>query len=259
MRIDYDVAMDMQKICTGEPRTLSRGQIAGQVIDIDQVTKDFSREKADACVAFYNKMAQDQAQKLYDADMLVAETASIKAEFGDFLECCVDDGSFQDLFDSISGFFMTPPFEGLDHIEYGVNEACVFSILEYFRWKTGADSDHAKVRAQYRESIASRTYEEVADHWIGVYDDLQKRYDALGADFDGVHALQQKLASCCILAIAAIRDQDGFALDMVQSGAAEKGKAIMDAYLGGTYEEGESAFTDNVIKLYQFVYGQING
>lgn len=258
MRMDYEIAMDMQKICTGEPRPLSRGQIAGQIIDIDQVTKDFNRERTEECVAFYNKMVQDQEQKLYDADMLVAETASIKEEFDDFLRRCVDDGSFQNLFDSISDFFMTPPFEGLDHIEYGVNEVCVFSVLEYFQWKTAAGSDHAQIRAQYRESIASRTYEEVADHWIGVYDDLQKRYDKLGAAFEGKHVLQQKLASCCILAIAAIRDQDGFSLDMVQSGAAEKGKAIMDAYLADTYEEGESAFTDNVVKLYEFVYRQIS-
>lgn len=259
MCIDYEVAMDMQKICTGEPRTLSRGQIADQIIDIAHITKGFSREKTDECMAFYNKMIQDQAQKLYDADMLVAETASIKEEFDGFLKRCADDGSFQSLFDSISDFFMTPPFEGLDHIEYGVNEACVFSLLEYFQWKTAASCDHTKIRAQYRESIASRTYEEVADHWIGVYDDLQKRYDKLGANFGGAHALQQKLAGCCILAIAAIRDQDGFALDMVQSSAAEKGKAIIDSYLDGTYKEGESAFADNVIRLYEFVYGHICG
>lgn len=259
MRIDYDVAMDMQKICAGEPRELSRGQIVGQVIDIDDITKSFSREKADECIRFYNELVKADEKKLYDVDMLLEETDAIKEEFDDFLRSYAGDGSFQSMFDSISDFFMSPPFEGLDSIEYGVNEVCVFSILEYFKQKTTDGFDHAEIREAYRDSIASRTYEEVADHWIGVYDDLQARYDKLGVNFEGAHALQQRLAACSIVAIAAIRDQDKFALDMAQSGAEEQGKAIMDSYLNDEYKEGESTFADNVIKLYDFVYGYISG
>lgn len=259
MHIDYEAAMEMQRICTGETRMLSRGQIAGQAIDIEKIVKNFGSEKADACRRFYETLLQDDEKKPYDAELLLEETDAIKAQLDAFLSDSGADGSFQSIFEAISDFFMTPPFEGMDHIEYGVNEVCVFSVLEYFLQKTTDDYDHQKIHDAYWDSIASRTYVEVADHWIAVFDDLQKRYGQMtdgfgaGARFDEDPALAEQMAACCILAIAAIRDQDDFALDMAQAGAAEKGRVIMEMYLADEYKEGESAFTDNVIKLYVFV------
>ncbi len=251
--MDFETAMEMQKICTGESRQLTRGRIAREVLDINKLTKGFNQERRGKCMEFYQELTSDETKKVYDADALVEETECIKAQFDAFLKSTAGDDMCGTLFEKISEFFMVPPFEGLDGVEYGVNEVCVFSVLEYFVWKTAGAHDHQQCRRDYRESIAERTYEEVGDHWIGVYDDLQKRYDKIGASFEGAHAQDEKLAACCIVAISAIKDQDGFALDMVQAGAEEKGKEIASAYLNETYEEGESSFTDNVVRLFTFV------
>ena len=259
MGINFETAIEMQKICTGETRELTRGQLAEEVLDIDKLTKGFKAEKAEACRAFYEKLVSDGTKKAYDIDLLLEETDAIKKEFDDFLAANSDDDSFQVIFEAISEFFMTPPFEGLDGIEYGVNEVCVFSILEYFKGKTSEKHDHDLIRKEYRDNIAERTYEEVGDHWIGVYDDLQKRYDKLWGAFDGEREFEYKLAACSIVAVSAIKDQDAFSLDMVQAGATVKGKEIADAYLDETYDEDESIFTNNVIKLYEFIWQYLKG
>ncbi|MFQ8602576.1 MAG: hypothetical protein ACLSAO_05740 [Anaerovoracaceae bacterium] len=255
--MNYEVAMEMQRICTGESRELSRGQIAEEILDIKSITKDFNQEKTDKCTGFYNELIRDDTKKSYDVDSLMEETESIKKQMDDFISANIDSDIFRKIYDDIGEFFMNPPFEGLDNIEYGVNEVCVFSIMEYFLWKTSEKYDHERVRREYKESIAKRTYDEVAEHWIGVYDDLQERYDNIGVEFDGEFALHEKLAGCCIVAIAAIRDQDKFALDMAQAGAEAKGSQIIKDYLEDKYEEGESSFTDNVINLFDFVYGNL--
>ncbi len=259
MSINFETAIEMQKICTGETRELTRGQLAGEVLDIDVLTKGFKAEKASECRAFYEKLINDDTKKAYDIDLLLEETDAIKKEFDDFLAEHRDDGSLQALIEEIDEFFMTPPFEGLDSIEYGVNEVCVLSILEYFKWKTSDEHDHELIRKDYRDSIAERTYEEVGDHWIGVYDDLQKRYDKLWEAFDGDRAFEHKLTACSIVAVSAIKDQDEFTLDMVQAGAVQKGTEIADAYLDEKYDEDESVFTNNVIKLYEFVWRSLKG
>lgn len=259
MSIDFETAIAMQKICTGETIELTRGQIAGEVLDIDSLAKGFKPDKTAECRAFYDKLVNDDTKKDYDIDLLLEETDAIKKEFDDFLTANKEDGSFLALFDAISEFFMTPPFEGLDGIEYGVNEVCVLSILEYFVGKESENHDHELIRKEYRDSIADRTYEEVGDHWIGVYDDLQKRYDKLWAAFEGDRAFEYKLAACSIVAVSAIKDQDAFSLDMVQTGAVAKGKEIADAYLDETYDEDESIFTNNVIKLYEFIWRYLRG
>ena len=226
MGIDFETAIEMQRICTGETRELSRGQIAGEVIDIESMVKGFNQEKADKCRAFYEEILKDTEKKPYDAELLIDETEAIKKQMENFLSENSDDGSFQAIFDGISEFFMNPPFEGLDGIEYGVNEVCVFSVLEYMIWKTANDHDHFKVRKDYRDNIAKRTYEEVGDHWIGVYDDLQKRYDAMDLGTGTDIELMENIAACSIIAISAIKDQDAFTLAMAQFGEVEKGKAI---------------------------------
>lgn len=257
--MNYEVAMEMQKICTGESRELSRGQLAEEILDMPRITKNFNQEKTDKCMAFYNELIKDETKKTYDVDLLMEETEAIKKEMEDFISDDKDSDVFTRIYDNIGEFFMSPPFEGLDNIEYGVNEVCVFSITEYFIWKTSKEYDHDRIHREYRDSIARRTYDEVAEHWIKVYDDLQSRYDSIGADFKGENAFQEKLAACCIVAIAAIRDQDKFALDMAQAGAEEKGRQIITDYLEDKYEEGESSFTDNVIKLFEFVSENLKG
>ena len=97
----------------------------------------------------------------------------------------------------------------------------------------------------------------MADKWIGVFDDLQSRYEKIEGDMEDERGLALKLTGCCIVAVTAIRDQDGFALDMAQSAANGKAAEIVDARENDTYREDESSFTDNVVRLYDFVYGQI--
>ena len=97
------------------------------------------------------------------------ETEAIKAEFDDFMKSHKADDIFTRLYDEVGDFFQVPPFEGLDNIEYGVHEVSVFSILAYFTQKTLPGHDHEVCRAEYRDSISGRTFEEVADKWIGVY------------------------------------------------------------------------------------------
>ncbi len=257
MGINFETAIEMQRICTGETRELSRGQIAEEVLDIDNIVKSFGPEKAEKCRVFYEGLISDQEKKPYDVELLLEETENLKKAMDDFLTANSDDDSFMALFEAVSEFFMVPPFEGLDNIEYGVNEVCVLSVLEYFKWKTSHNHEHEKIRKDYRDDIAARTYEEVGDHWIGVYDDLQRRYDKICADDESENALMYKIAGCSIIAISAIKDQDSFALDMVQVGAETKGRSIVDEYLAETYEEGESIFTDNVIRLMEFVWRYI--
>ena len=255
--MDYEIAMEMQRICTGEKRELTRGQIAGEIIDLKSLTKGLKPETVKKCEEYYENMIGSGERKLYDVDMLMEETESIKADFDSFMKNHKADDAFKRLYDDIGDFFQIPPFEGLDNIEYGVHEVCVFSILEYFTWKTLSNHDHETCRAEYRESIAERTFEEVADKWIAVCDDLQRRYQKIDGDVKDQYGLKLKLAGCCVIAITAIRDQDSFVLDMAQTGASERAKDIVDARENETYKEGESILNDNVVKLFDFVYSQI--
>ena len=66
------------------------------------------------------------------------------------------------------------------------------------------------------------------------------------------------MAACGIVAIAAIRDQDDFSLDMVQAGALQKAREVVEEFSSDTYEEGKSDFTDNVISLLRFLNEFLN-
>ena len=111
-------------------------------------------------------MRSDASKKSYDIDSLMAEKEAIQQEFDAFRRESIGNDSFHAMYDAISEFFMNPPFEGLDNIEYGVNEVCVFAVLEYVAGRKNADHDHEGCRQDYWDSIAQRTYEETADHWI---------------------------------------------------------------------------------------------
>lgn len=255
--MDYEVAMEMQRICTGESRELTKGQIAGEVIDFKSLTKGMKPEILEKCRQYYEKMVSNEESRIYDVDMLLEETEALKDEFDRFMKSHKVDNIFNRLYDDIGDFFQVPPFEGLDNIEYGVHEVCVFSILEYFTDKTLKGHNHETCRAEYRDSIAERTFEEVADKWISVYDDLQRRYQEIEGDVDDEYGMKIKLAGSCIVAVTAIRDQDAFVLDMAQSGAAERAKKIVDSREDETFKEGESVLDDNVVKLFDFIYSQI--
>ena len=256
--MDYEVAIEMRNICMGDKRELTRGQIAGEVIDFDKLMKGLKPETVEKCRAYFDEMIKNDEKKLYDVDLLMEETESVKAEFEKFMKSNKADDIFKRLYDDIEEFFQVPPFEGLDNIEYGIHEVCVYSILEYFTWKSLPKHDHKVCRDEYRDSIAARTFDEVGDKWIAFCDDLQDRYEAVSSgNTADEHALKVDIAACGIIAIAAIRDQDPFALDMAQSGAAEKAEMIVGSLENDTYKEGESAFTDNIVKLLGFVYGQV--
>ena len=66
------------------------------------------------------------------------------------------------------------------------------------------------------------------------------------------------MAACGFVAIAAIRDQDDFSLDMVQTGALQKAREVVEEFSSDTYEEGKSDFTDNVIRLLRFLNEFLN-
>lgn len=269
MSIDFETAMAIQRICTGETLELSRGKLASEAIDFENETRNYGPEKKDACRAFYNELINNDENKLYDAESLLSEIEEIKAEFAAFVETNDDADSFMSIFEAISEFFMTPPFEGLDSIEYGVNEVCVFSALEYFKMKLAANHDHEGIRNEYRQSIADRTYEEVADHWIGVYDNLQSRYEIICSEIRSEAKTSEEcessgrnievygMVACAIIAISAIRDQDEFSLDMAQAGAKDKGISIGESLINDTYKPDESSFVDNVVKLYEFIKANI--
>lgn len=263
--IDYETGIMMQRICTGEELELTRGQIAAAVIDIDKITHGMDDESAAACRDFYEKLTGDDTRRQYDAELLMTETEALKKEMDDFVKGTID-GSLDEMLDAMDDFFMNVPFEGLDGIEYGVNEVCVFSVLEYFKWKTCEGHDHEKSRKAYRDNIAKRTFEEVGDHWIGVYDKLQKRYDDVCAVLEETAAaacidrntLREEMAACCIISVAAIRDQDGDTLDILTEAAPLKGRKIVREYDMGTYEEGESTLNDNALRLLDFITENIS-
>lgn len=255
--MDYEAAMAIQRICTGEKAELTKGQIAGEAIDIKKETRGLKPETVRICEEFYERMKADDTAETYDVDTLTEAMEAARAEFDAFMKEHKADDIFTRLYDEVGDFFQVPPFEGLDDIEYGIHEVCVFSILEYFSWKTLRGHDHELCRGEYRDCIARRTFEEVADKWIGVFDDLQSRYEKIEGDMEDERGLAVKLTGCCIIAVTAIRDQDGFALDMAQSAANGKAAEIVAARENDTYREDESSVTDNVVRLYDFVYGQI--
>ena len=57
--MDFETAMEMQRICTGEKRELTRGQIAGQVIDVRSLTRGLKAETVARCEEYYEEMKRD--------------------------------------------------------------------------------------------------------------------------------------------------------------------------------------------------------
>lgn len=252
--MNFEVAMEMQRICTGETRELTRGQIAEQVIDLREITKGFKRERIERCVDFYEHLISDDTKKLYDVDALMEETEAIKKEFNDYIMTNDENDKFMVIYNKIEDLFINSPFEGLDSVAYGIAEVSTFSLMEYFAWKV-MGSDHEWCRSEYRDSLVHNTEggEPVAEHWMKFYDGLQNRYAALGDNFSDEKELKVLVMAAGIIALAAMRDQDEYMLDLAQAGAMEKAKSLLEAENSGKYEEGESDFADNAFAMCRFV------
>ena len=80
-------------------RELTRGQIAGQVIDVRSLTRGLKAETVARCEEYYEEMKRDGTKKLYDVDSLMEETESVKAQFEDFMKNYKADDIFTKLHD----------------------------------------------------------------------------------------------------------------------------------------------------------------
>lgn len=206
MAIDYEIISKISRIATGGEYELSRGSVAEQMIDIDDYTKFMIKDKADRAKKFYEELIKDDTKILYDLDKLDADIADMKKSIDAYLEGDEGETVFERMYDSIERLFVSPPFEGLDDIPYGIGEMCVFSVLEYFTVKKYG-YDHEDLRKKYKDSIASRTEAGSSDYWINVYDMLQKRYEGLTLD------------QCSQMAVAAMRVQNEEYFDAIRKNA----------------------------------------
>lgn len=253
--MNYEVAMAMQKVCTGEKVELTKGQIAEQAIDLKTMLRNFSDEKAERCTAYYNEMIADDEKSIYDIDTLTETIEEQKNKFMNFIYNEDSGDQFAKMMDKIENLLLNSPFEDLDSMPYGVAEVCIFSVLEYFVCKK-LGLDHEIHRSQYRLNLVNSTDgEPVAAHWIGVYDALQKRYEAFGTEFDSDGDFKKAIIASSLVALAAIKDQDDYMLDIVQGGAAAKAEEIFEELESEEYQDGLSTSVDNAVVLFKFVYG----
>ena len=58
--MDYEVAIEMRNICMGDKRELTRGQIAGEVIDFDKLMKGLKPETVEKCRAYFDVMIKNE-------------------------------------------------------------------------------------------------------------------------------------------------------------------------------------------------------
>lgn len=256
--MNFEVVMEMQRICTGESRELTRGQLAAEVIDLKEITKGFKPERIQRCKEYYEQMISDDTKKVYDVDTLMEETEAIKKEFDDYILSNNADDKFLVMYNKIEDLLINSPFEGLDGTPYGIAEVSIFSLMEYFAWKK-LGSDHEWCRSEYRDSLVHNTEggEPVAEHWMKFYDNLQSKYATLGDDFGTEEGLKLLVTAGSIIALAAMRDQDEYMLDMAQAGALPKAKEIVESMNHNEYSEGDSTFVDNTVALFRFVYNFI--
>ena len=64
--MDYEVAIEMRNICMGDKRELTRGQIAGEVIDFDKLMKGLKPETVEKCRAYFDEMIKNDEKKEKD-------------------------------------------------------------------------------------------------------------------------------------------------------------------------------------------------
>ena len=147
----------------GDKRELTRGQIAGEVIDFDKLMKGLKPETVEKCRAYFDEMIKNDEKKLYDVDLLMEETESVKAEFEKFMKSNKADDIFKRLYDDIEEFFQVPPFEGVLTISSTAYTKCAAQISRLEHVYTGNDAawkhDDKVCRDEYRDSIAARTFD----------------------------------------------------------------------------------------------------
>ena len=251
--MNFEIAMAIQKVCTGETVELTKGAIAAHAVELDKWIGDMSPEKAERCKAFYEEMMSDDTKEVYDADKLMDEIRVQEKKFKDFVYKDSDD-QFMRMIDAVEELLMNSPFEGMDSVPYGVAECCIISQLEFFIWKK-MGLDHDLHRGQYYKALVNMTEgEAVADYWIKVYDELQKRYETFGTDFSDERHYKQVIIACALVALAAMKDHDEYSLDFAQGRAMSKADEILTELETDDYDEGLSDIVDNAVDMYRFVY-----
>ena len=252
--MNFEVALAMQKVATGEKVELTKGQIAEQAIDLNIMLAKFGEEKAARCREFYQEMISNDEKQLYDIDMLTAEFEAQRKAFMNFAYNEDSSDQFVKMIDAIEELLINSPFEGLDTVAYGIAEVCIFSEMEFFTWKK-LGLDHELHRSQYRENLVNCTEgEAVAAFWMQLYDDLQKMYETFDGDYSDDETFKKAILACSLISLAAIKDQDRDILEMRTAKAADKAQEILDELNADDYDEGLSDTTDNAVAMFKFMY-----
>ena len=253
--MNFEVALAMQRVATGETVELTKGQIAEQAIDLNIMLSKFSAEKAARCKAFYDEMIKNEEKTEYDVDTLTAEIDAQRKAFMNFVYNEDSSDQFVKMIDAIEELLINSPFEGLDTIAYGIAEVCIFSELEFFTWKK-LGLDHEIHRSQYRQNLVNCTEgEAVADFWMKLYDDLQVMYGGIVGNIEDTEDFRRAILACSLISLAAIKDQDREILELRAAKAMEKAQEILDELNADDYDEGLSDITDNAVAMLRFVYG----
>ena len=253
--MNFEVALAMQKVATGEKVELTKGQIAEQAIDLNIMLHNFGEDKAARCTEYYNEMIKNDEKAVYDIDTLTAEIDAQRKQFMNFVYNEDSSDQFVKMIDAIEELLINSPFEGLDTVAYGIAEVCIFSEMEFFTWKK-LGLDHDLHRDQYRENLVNCTEgEAVADFWMKLYDDLQVIYESFGTDFETVDDFRRAILACSLICLAAIKDQDRDILEVRQAKAVEKAQEILDELNADDYAEGLSDIADNAVAMLNFIYG----
>lgn len=252
--MNFEIAMAIQKACTGEQVELRKGLIAEHAVELDKWVDGMSTEKAERCTAFYNEMVNDETLDVYDADKLMDEIRAQEKKFKNFVFKEDKEDQFLRMQDATEELLMNSPFIGMDSIAYGIAEMAIISQLEFFTWKK-LGLDHDLHRNQYYNALVNSTEgEAVADYWIKVYDNLQKRYETFGTDFEDDRKFQVSILACALVALAAMRDHDEYALDFAAGRAVSKAEEIMTELEENDYDEGLSDTVDNAVAMHRFIY-----
>ena len=252
--MNFEIAMAIQRACTGENVELKKGLIAEHAVELDKWIDGMSAEKAERCTAFYQEMINDETVATYDADKLMDEIRAQEKKFKNFVYKEDSEDQFLRMIDAIEELLMNSPFVGMDQTPYGVAECCIYSQLEFFTWKKFGLS-HDLHRNQYYNNLVNSTEgEAVADYWINVYDELQKRYETFVTDLEDDRNFQVSIIACALLALAAMRDHDEYSLDFASGRAVSKAEEIMTELENNDYDEGLSDTVDNAVAMHRFVY-----
>ncbi len=252
--MNFEMAMAIQRACTGENVELAKGTIAEHAVEIDKWIEGMNAEKAERCKAFYEEMISDKTTAVYNADALMDEIRAQEKKFKNFVFKEDKEDQFLRMQDATEELLMNSPFIGMDTVAYGIAECCIIAQLEFFTWKK-LGLDHDLHRNQYYDALVNMTEGvAVADYWIKVYDELQKRFETFGTDFENDRSFQVSIIACALVALAAMKDHDEYSLDFASGRAVSKAEEIMTELENDDYDEGLSDIVDNAVAMHRFVY-----